>query len=156
MSRALDTIKSVNDSKELWKLGVRLEDIWTVTNQGKEHLEFIILDKQGDQIQVLLPSDVTALWKSTLVEGETYVMKNFKVHDNNFAVKYCLHPFKLQFVGGEGGSDVIPTKMTNILEMKIVKYSLKFSAGNIALTNQIQILTSRLNFSRYDRRLIII
>jgi hypothetical protein len=55
MSRALDTIKSVNDSKELWKLGVRLEDIWTVTNQGKEHLEFIILDKQVTYFLLLFP-----------------------------------------------------------------------------------------------------
>jgi len=46
MSRVLDDVKFFNDSKELWKLAVRLEDIWTVTNAGKEHPEFLILDKQ--------------------------------------------------------------------------------------------------------------
>jgi hypothetical protein len=46
MSRAVDDIKSINDSKELWKLAVRLEDIWTATKGGQEHLEFLILDKQ--------------------------------------------------------------------------------------------------------------
>jgi hypothetical protein len=46
MSRGFDKVGNVNDSKELWKLGVRIEDIWTVNNRGKEHIEFIILDKQ--------------------------------------------------------------------------------------------------------------
>jgi hypothetical protein len=46
MARALDFIKDINDGKELWKLAVRLEDIWK-TGIGKgEHLEFLILDKQ--------------------------------------------------------------------------------------------------------------
>jgi hypothetical protein len=94
--------------------------------------------------------------ESKLREGSTYVMKNFNVQPNDLSVKFCNHAFMLLYVGGEGGSDVIPTKMTNILEMKIVKCSLKFSAENIELTNQIQILTTRLNFPRYDRRLIII
>jgi hypothetical protein len=78
--------------------------------------------KKGDQIQVLLPSEVTALWKSTLVEGETYVMKNFKVHDNNFAVKYCVHPFKLLFVGGDGGSNI--TQM-DIPDIPLYKFHFK-------------------------------
>jgi hypothetical protein len=46
MLTALDDVKSVNDSNELWKLAVRLEDIWTVTYTGIQHLEFLILDKQ--------------------------------------------------------------------------------------------------------------
>ncbi|GAU20371.1 hypothetical protein TSUD_11890 [Trifolium subterraneum] len=98
MSRVVDDVKSVNDSKELWKLAVRLEDIWTVTNGGQEHLEFLILDKQGDQIQVLLPSEICPMWKTSLKEGETYVMKNFKVHKNDFYVMSCVHPFKTQFM----------------------------------------------------------
>ncbi|KAK2448879.1 replication protein A 70 kDa DNA-binding subunit B [Trifolium repens] len=51
MSRGFDAVQNVNDSKEQWKLAVRVEDLWTVTNRGKEHMEFLILDKQGDQIQ---------------------------------------------------------------------------------------------------------
>jgi hypothetical protein len=46
MSRGFDVVGNVNDSKELWKLAVRIEDIWTVNNRGKEHIEFLILDKQ--------------------------------------------------------------------------------------------------------------
>jgi hypothetical protein len=32
MSRGFDAVGNVNDSKELWKLAVRIEDIWTVNN----------------------------------------------------------------------------------------------------------------------------
>ncbi|KAK2427559.1 hypothetical protein QL285_026130 [Trifolium repens] len=95
------------------------EDIWTVNNRGKEHIEFIILDKQGDQIQVLLPTDLCPLWKSQIKEGDTYVMQNFKVLANDFSPKACLHPFKLSFVGGEGGSKLKPTVIEDIPHYKL-------------------------------------
>ncbi|KAK2381460.1 hypothetical protein QL285_069055 [Trifolium repens] len=114
MSRGFDAVNDINDSKELWKLAVRVEDLWTVTHRGKEHLEFLILDKQGDQIQVILPSELCPLWKSTLVEGATYVMKNFKTQPNDFNLKYCIHPFKLVFVGGDGGTTIKPQLIPEI------------------------------------------
>ncbi|KAK2383029.1 replication protein A 70 kDa DNA-binding subunit C [Trifolium repens] len=95
LARALDFIKDINDGKELWKFAVRLEDIWK-TGIGKgEHLEFIILDKQGDNIHVVLPSDLCPLFESKLEEGATYIMKNFKVQPNDLKVKFCDHPFTL-------------------------------------------------------------
>ncbi|MCI07260.1 replication protein A1-like protein, partial [Trifolium medium] len=121
MARSVDLIKDINADKELWKLAVRVEDLWKSGVGRNEHLEFLILDKQGDNIQVLLPNDLCPLWESKLHEGTTYVMKNFKVQPNDFKVKFTDHPFMLLFVGGDGGSDVIPTRMTNIPE-----YSFKF------------------------------
>ncbi|WJX81908.1 hypothetical protein P8452_64733 [Trifolium repens] len=118
MARALDFIKDINDGKELWKLAVRLEDIWK-TGIGKgEHLEFIILDKQGDNIHVVLPSDLCPLFESKLEEGATYIMKNFKVQPNDLKVKFCDHPFTLVGFAGDGGSDIIPTKIPNIPKYK--------------------------------------
>jgi hypothetical protein len=46
MSRTEDFIKDINDGKELWILGVRLEDMWKTGLGRNEHLEFLILDKQ--------------------------------------------------------------------------------------------------------------
>ncbi|CAJ2628354.1 unnamed protein product [Trifolium pratense] len=131
MSRAFDDVKSVNDSKELWKLIVRLKDIWTVTNGGKEHLEFLILDKQGDQIQVLLPSKICPMWKTSLKEGKTYVMKNFKVHKNDLFVMSRVHPFKLVFVGGNRGSKITLLSMPDIHHYKLhFKSFPQIMAGN--------------------------
>jgi hypothetical protein len=46
-------------------------------------------------------------------------MQNFKVHANDFSPKSCLHPFKLSFVGGEGGSKLKPTILKDIPEYKL-------------------------------------
>jgi hypothetical protein len=146
MSRSFDSIKDINDEKELWKLAVRIEDIWK-TGVGKlEHLEFLILDKQviylatfislvlcllstdtffvifkGDNIQVMLPNDLCPLWEPKLKEGSTYVISNFRVQPNDFKVKLCDHPFNLVMVGGEGGTVLTPTELP-----KIPKYRLNF------------------------------
>jgi hypothetical protein len=58
---------------------------------------------KGGQIQVLLTFPyVEGVLKRR--RSVTYVMKNFKVHKNDFSVMPCVHPFKLVFVGGTGGS----------------------------------------------------
>ncbi|KAK2416934.1 hypothetical protein QL285_039285 [Trifolium repens] len=121
MSREVDFIKDVDDGQELWKLAVRVEDLWKSGVGKNEHIEFLILDKQGDNIQVLLPADLCPTWGPKLSEGSTYIMKNFKVQNNEFGVKFCDHPFMLVMVGGEGGSKVVPTKLPDI-----PKYALKF------------------------------
>jgi hypothetical protein len=46
MSRGFDSIKDINDGKELWKFAVRLEDMWKMGICKGEHIEFLILDKQ--------------------------------------------------------------------------------------------------------------
>ncbi|MCI21340.1 DUF223 domain protein, partial [Trifolium medium] len=70
MARSIDSIKDITDLKELWKLAVRIEDLWSVFSKSKEeHLEFILLDKQGDQIQAVVPNDLLEHWKSNLKEG---------------------------------------------------------------------------------------
>jgi hypothetical protein len=46
MSRDFDSIKDINDGKEIWKLAVRLEDLWKSGIGKNEHMEFLILDKQ--------------------------------------------------------------------------------------------------------------
>jgi hypothetical protein len=59
------------------------------------------------------------LWKSQIKEGDTYVMQNFKVLANDFSPKACLHPFKLSFVGGEGGSKLKPIVIEDIPHYKL-------------------------------------
>ncbi|KAK2367105.1 hypothetical protein QL285_080423 [Trifolium repens] len=77
-----------------------------------------IFGKLGDNIQVVLPSDLCPLFESKLEEGATYIMKNFKVQPNDGKVKFCDHPFTLVGFAGDGGSDIIPTKIPNIPNYK--------------------------------------
>jgi hypothetical protein len=46
MSRAFDQISKVNDTKELWKLVVKVDDFWTTIKSSKEYAEMIIRDIQ--------------------------------------------------------------------------------------------------------------
>jgi hypothetical protein len=69
----------------------------------------------------MLPNDLCPLWEPKLKEGTTYVMKNFRVQPNDFKVRLCDHPFNLVIVGGEGGTDFIPTELPDI-----PKYRLNF------------------------------
>jgi hypothetical protein len=57
--------------------------------------------------------------KSKIKEGDIYVMLNFKVHANDFSPKSCLHPFKLSFVWGDGGSTLKPTVFRDIPQYKL-------------------------------------
>jgi hypothetical protein len=69
----------------------------------------------------MLPNDLCPLWEPKLKEGTTYVMKNFRVQPNDFKVRLCDHPFNLVIVGGDGGTDFIPTELPDI-----PKYRLNF------------------------------
>ena len=45
MSRKFDNVVDINDSKETWRLVVRILDLWSVVNsKGIEHIEMIVVD----------------------------------------------------------------------------------------------------------------
>jgi len=47
MARPLEKIKNLNDSKSLWKIVVRVVDMWTVVNsKNKQHIEMVLCDKE--------------------------------------------------------------------------------------------------------------
>ncbi|RHN74121.1 hypothetical protein MtrunA17_Chr2g0306681 [Medicago truncatula] len=47
MARPLEKIKNLNGSKSLWKIDVRVVDLWTVTNsKSKQHIEMVLCDKE--------------------------------------------------------------------------------------------------------------
>ncbi|XP_058759871.1 uncharacterized protein LOC131633171 [Vicia villosa] len=101
MSRKFTPIKDVNDSKETWRLVVRVLDFWSVINsKGKEHLEMVIMDASGDRIQVLIRSDHTPKWKERIHENMSCIINNGTVYDNDFQWKLCDHDKKFVFIGG--------------------------------------------------------
>ncbi|XP_058732606.1 replication protein A 70 kDa DNA-binding subunit A-like [Vicia villosa] len=101
MSRNFSPIKDVNDSKETWRLVVRVVDFWSViNNKGKEHLEMVIMDVSGDRIQVLIRSDNTPKWKARIRENMSCIINNGTVYDNDFQWKLCDHDKKFVFIGG--------------------------------------------------------
>ncbi|AES62030.1 uncharacterized protein [Medicago truncatula] len=96
MAGPFDTVKGVNTTKEEWKIGVRITDMWIVTNMNNhQHLEMVLMDTKGDKIQAIIVKDDIAKWGSILIEQKTYVMQNFKVLNNDLQIKLCDHPCKI-------------------------------------------------------------
>ncbi|KAI5391630.1 hypothetical protein KIW84_076444 [Lathyrus oleraceus] len=101
MSRKVDSVKDINDSKETWRLAVRIIDVWSVVNnKGIEHLEMIVMNSLGDRIQVLIRHDHLLKWKEVIKENMTCIINNGSVYNNDFQWKVCDHSKKIVFLGG--------------------------------------------------------
>lgn len=46
MTRPFELVKDINDSKELWKIVVRIHHKWIVVSKNKEHFQMIVVDKE--------------------------------------------------------------------------------------------------------------
>ncbi|KAE9607635.1 putative nucleic acid-binding protein [Lupinus albus] len=98
LSRPFDFINDLNDSKYLWKIAVRITQIWYVQIPPKPgHLEMILMDSKGDKIQVSVRNDEFNQWSQCLLENSTYVMHNFNVMKNDLQYKACDHVYIMQF-----------------------------------------------------------
>jgi len=54
---------------------------------------------QGDMIPAMVKKEDLCLWEEKLVEGQTYIMHNFKILKNQGQFRVCEHPYKLLFIG---------------------------------------------------------
>ncbi|XP_058753435.1 uncharacterized protein LOC131626615 [Vicia villosa] len=100
MSRPIEPLKEINDSKDLWKIVVRCKHLWTVTSSSnKEHMEMVLVDSKLDMIQAIVPAYLLSKFKSEIETGNSYIMQNFKVGKNDFAFKSTSHTYKLVFCG---------------------------------------------------------
>ena len=117
-------VKDIDEKKETLKLAVRIKDLWFVQNRdNSRHMELILLDQklrkfccslyfrcgmtiflsnffaQGSMIPAMVKKEDLGLWEEKLVEGQTYIMHNFKILKNHGQFRVCDHPYKLLFIG---------------------------------------------------------
>ena len=125
MSQSFHMVVAIDDSKETFKLAVRIVDLQFVQAREKSrHLEMVLMDGkiccdlvfslfnnvigfmlcfvvvQRDRIHVIVKKEDLKNWEVELKEGKTYYMYNFRVVPNDGQYKVCAHPFKLFFTGG--------------------------------------------------------
>lgn len=104
--RPRSLISDITDKKDFWKLAVKVKDKWTVIKDGKEHLELVIVDAKGNEIQLIIPTGYKAMYDKILQENNTYTLSNFNVQNNNLAFKACDHKYLLKWTGGTTADDV--------------------------------------------------
>lgn len=45
IARPIEDVRDINDSKDLWKIAIRIRDLWYVKSvSNKEHLEMVLVD----------------------------------------------------------------------------------------------------------------
>lgn len=98
--RPVQFVSAVNDKSDFWKLVVKVKDKWTVVKDGREHLEIVIVDAKGNDIQVIIPTEYKSTYDKIIEENSTYKLCNFHVLPNDFVFKASEHKFKLKWTGG--------------------------------------------------------
>ncbi|XP_057434366.1 uncharacterized protein LOC130727274 [Lotus japonicus] len=101
MARKTSLIAEVDDSKETWKLGVRITNLWVVEKSSKVNaMEMIFMDQKGGKITAVVKKFDIDKWKSMLKEDNTYIVQNFEVNHNDGQFRTSNHPYKLVFMKG--------------------------------------------------------
>ncbi|XP_058750080.1 uncharacterized protein LOC131623070 [Vicia villosa] len=101
MSRAPILINDLVKGNQVWKMLIRVVDLWVVNEKnGNQHLEMVIQDVKDDKIHVTSWNRDFKDWFEQVKEHETYIMYNGEPVDNEGPLKVCSHPLKLVLNGG--------------------------------------------------------
>ncbi|XP_058774833.1 uncharacterized protein LOC131649106 [Vicia villosa] len=101
MSRAPILIKELVQGNQVWKMHIRVVDLWVVTEKtGYQHLECVLQDGTGDQIHVTISRWDFKDWIEQIKEHETYYLYNGEPVANDGPLKVCSNPLKILFNGG--------------------------------------------------------
>ncbi|MCH82309.1 replication protein A 70 kDa dna-binding subunit C-like, partial [Trifolium medium] len=108
MARKFESVKDINDGKDLWKISVKIREKWSNSKDGKQSIELLVVDDKGDDISVFIPHEVIQNSEKLieLTVNNTYTMQNFQVSKNDDLYKASHHVYKLRFNGGTIVKDV--------------------------------------------------
>ncbi|KAK2356384.1 hypothetical protein QL285_093721 [Trifolium repens] len=99
-ARPYDPVKNISMKKETWRLGVIIDDMWSVyKGDTEDQLALLVRDIKGDTIQVTVMNNDIGAWKPILAVGKTYQMNNFRVFDNDGDYKMTTDKYRLTLVG---------------------------------------------------------
>ncbi|XP_058775559.1 uncharacterized protein LOC131649821 [Vicia villosa] len=70
MSRPIEPLKEINDSKDLWKIAVRCKHLWTVTSySNKEHMKMVLVDYKKAEFPDIPHNYLNIIGLNSIVEG---------------------------------------------------------------------------------------
>ncbi|WJX29655.1 hypothetical protein P8452_18271 [Trifolium repens] len=96
LTRPFDEIRNIKVGREVWKLPVRIVNLWYAKDYLKhKHIEMVLMDSNCDRIQILVPPRYVRLFSSKLVQYQTIILNNFKVKENDLLSRACPNPLML-------------------------------------------------------------
>ncbi|KAI5429842.1 hypothetical protein KIW84_034432, partial [Lathyrus oleraceus] len=91
MSRPPIFIKALVKGNQVWKMHIRVVGLWVIKEKsGLQHIEMVIQDGKGDQIQVTTRNRGFKDWIEQLTEHEKYCLYNGELMVNDNKLKTCL------------------------------------------------------------------
>ncbi|KAL2560469.1 hypothetical protein AAZV13_20G025800 [Glycine max] len=81
MSRRLNTIAKINDSRETWNH----------VEVPKPLIEMVFMDNKGHKIEAYVKSMESKNWLAQLKQGQTYIVQNFEVESNTSQYRTTNH-----------------------------------------------------------------
>ncbi|KAI5405218.1 hypothetical protein KIW84_052118 [Lathyrus oleraceus] len=91
MVKPLEKICDLNDTKDLWKVTLRVHHKWLVLSNNKEHFEMIFIDKDGADTHVVVPAAYMAAFSDKFTVDHTYTVSNLNVQTNELVFKPSTH-----------------------------------------------------------------
>ncbi|KAK2360584.1 hypothetical protein QL285_085837 [Trifolium repens] len=96
LTRPFDEIRNIKVGREVWKLRVRIVNLWYAKDYLKhKHIEMVLMDSNCDRIQILVPPRYVRSFSSKLVQYQTIILNNFKVKENDLLSRACPNPLML-------------------------------------------------------------
>ncbi|KAI5405219.1 hypothetical protein KIW84_052118 [Lathyrus oleraceus] len=124
MVKPLEKICDLNDTKDLWKVTLRVHHKWLVLSNNKEHFEMIFIDKDGADTHVVVPAAYMAAFSDKFTVDHTYTVSNLNVQTNELVFKPSTHKYMVKFTGGTSFNDVNkhvippkPHKLTSFVDI---------------------------------------
>ncbi|XP_054793461.1 uncharacterized protein LOC129322577 [Prosopis cineraria] len=101
MAATFDCIHSINQSREDWKIKVRIVRLWSIAPHAVSNeptsLEMVLQDEAGDRIGAFVRKGVARHHSRFLREGRAFILTQFGVVENSGSYRTTHHAFKVMF-----------------------------------------------------------
>ncbi|XP_054808645.1 uncharacterized protein LOC129310753 [Prosopis cineraria] len=101
MAATFNCIRSINQSREDWKIKVCIVRLWSIAPHAVSNeptsLEMVLQDEAGDRIGAFVRKGVARHHSRFLREGRAFILMQFGVVENSGSYRTTHHAFKVMF-----------------------------------------------------------
>ncbi|XP_028788673.1 uncharacterized protein LOC114744674 [Neltuma alba] len=102
MAPIFDAIRSLNPSRQNWRIRVRVVRLWTMpgrySHEELSSIEMLLRDEDGDNIHAQVKSPFITRHLNNFTEGKLCVISYFMVTPNYGSYRTTDHPYRMSFM----------------------------------------------------------